>query len=75
MEETRVKIVRSFGFKLALPGYENRDFSCALEIVVSLADVEEHSKRLHHLCVSQVQRDVADYKRSMAEAKARQQQA
>lgn len=49
-----VEVVRSFSYKLALPGYENMDFFCSQKKECKEADVDEVSEQLYQFCRTQV---------------------
>ncbi len=54
-----VEIVRSFSYKLNLPGlYESRDFFCSQKAECKADEVDTISEALHNWCKTQVIRDV-----------------
>jgi len=56
------EIVRSYSYKMSLPGYENRDFFCSRKEEVEPEFAEETSARLHKFCQEEVMKSVEQYK-------------
>jgi len=75
-----MKITRHFNYKLALPGFENRDFGCTVEDEVSADSgntIEEHrdfkSSQLHKFCKEEVEKSVKQYKAELEREKNKKQ--
>ena len=68
----QVEVSRSFSYKLNVGNYESRDFFCSQKATCTPEDAAAVSEELFTFCRTQVQKDVTDYKRMAAAAKAKQ---
>ena len=59
------KITRTFTYKLALPNYENRDFSMSQEVECEPEDAERVSEQTYEFVKNEVLKSVNEYKKEI----------